>query len=67
VGAAYRYGDLREVTQTCKEKGVVLKVEEQLFFCQQLARGMSHLAGRRFIHMDLAVGYIDSIVHSLLP
>ena len=48
------YGDLKDVLQTCKEKGFALNYVEQLHIVQQLTRGLVYLASKRYIHMDIA-------------
>ena len=48
------YGDLRDVVQTCKEKGFELSYWEQLLVIKQIAAGLGYIASRRFIHMDIA-------------
>ncbi|EDQ85659.1 uncharacterized protein MONBRDRAFT_11724 [Monosiga brevicollis MX1] len=49
-----KYGDLREVLKTCKEKSLRLAYLEQLAFAVQISRGMAFIAQQRYVHMDLA-------------
>lgn len=49
-----RYGDLRDVLQTCKEKNFTLSYLEQVNITRQLCDGMVFLASKRYIHMDIA-------------
>lgn len=46
-----KYGDLRDVLQTCDEKKFKLTDYEQLNMAQQLAEGLAFLANKRYIHM----------------
>eukprot|EP00053_Salpingoeca_punica_P014733 m.134071 g.134071 ORF g.134071 m.134071 type:complete len:756 (+) comp16527_c0_seq2:243-2510(+) len=49
-----KYGDLRDVLQTCAEKRIKLSLAEQLRYATQICAGMAFLASKGFIHMDLA-------------
>ena len=48
------YGDLRNVLKGCESKGIRLTYGEQLNAAVQIAKGMSYIASKRMIHMDLA-------------
>ena len=48
------YGDLRKVLKGCNVKSVALTGAEQMHIATQVCAGMEHLAGIRFLHMDLA-------------
>eukprot|EP00045_Choanoeca_perplexa_P015831 m.205084 g.205084 ORF g.205084 m.205084 type:complete len:1184 (+) comp17092_c1_seq4:142-3693(+) len=48
------YGDLRSVLLACSEKDILLQPYEMLVWCNQLAKGMTFLASKRLVHMDLA-------------
>eukprot|EP00730_Choanoeca_flexa_P003250 TRINITY_DN11342_c1_g2_i10.p1 TRINITY_DN11342_c1_g2~~TRINITY_DN11342_c1_g2_i10.p1 ORF type:complete len:1254 (+),score=295.90 TRINITY_DN11342_c1_g2_i10:97-3858(+) len=48
------YGDLRSVLLACNEKDIQLQPYEMLVWCNQLAKGMTFLASKRLVHMDLA-------------
>ena len=49
-----KYGDLRSVVRTCRERALALTYLEHLKLCVQIARGMEYLSSLRFVHMDLA-------------
>lgn len=49
-----RYGDLRNVLKAVQSKGITLSYYEQLQYCLNVASGMSFIASKRMIHMDLA-------------
>eukprot|EP00730_Choanoeca_flexa_P005658 TRINITY_DN11993_c0_g1_i10.p1 TRINITY_DN11993_c0_g1~~TRINITY_DN11993_c0_g1_i10.p1 ORF type:complete len:1151 (+),score=343.28 TRINITY_DN11993_c0_g1_i10:249-3701(+) len=49
-----RYGDLRNLVIACAEKQIKLSAAEQLHFMQSICAGMSYLASKRLVHMDLA-------------
>ncbi|EGD77654.1 TK/HMTK protein kinase [Salpingoeca rosetta] len=49
-----KYGDLKTVLLTCKEKHLDLTLFEILRWCFQLADGMAFMASKRLVHMDLA-------------
>ena len=49
-----QYGDLRDVLQASREKGLELSYLEQLTLAVQMARGLAFLASKRYIHMDIA-------------
>jgi serine/threonine protein kinase len=49
-----QYGDLSDVLRACRRKGVSLTPREQVSLTYQLACGMTYIAGKGFVHMDLA-------------
>jgi len=49
-----KYGDLRDVLQTCKERNFTLSKWEQLRIVQQICDGLRFMASKRYIHMDVA-------------
>eukprot|EP00038_Savillea_parva_P001361 m.103450 g.103450 ORF g.103450 m.103450 type:complete len:837 (+) comp10478_c2_seq1:1334-3844(+) len=49
-----RYGDLRNILQSCDEKGLHVAPEVVLSFASQVADGMAFLAERQYVHVDLA-------------
>eukprot|EP00040_Diaphanoeca_grandis_P013538 m.68478 g.68478 ORF g.68478 m.68478 type:complete len:734 (-) comp23959_c0_seq1:137-2338(-) len=49
-----KYGDLRDVLQTCKERHFTLSLWEQLKILKQICSGLAFMASRRYIHMDIA-------------
>lgn len=49
-----QYGDLSDVLRACRRKGIVLTSREQVNMAYQLTCGMAYIAGKGFVHMDLA-------------
>ncbi|EGD76512.1 TK/HMTK protein kinase [Salpingoeca rosetta] len=49
-----RYGDVKNVLVAAREKGIKLTYGEQLNLMLQLTSGMTYLASKRLVHMDLA-------------
>eukprot|EP00038_Savillea_parva_P019809 m.28978 g.28978 ORF g.28978 m.28978 type:complete len:741 (-) comp4563_c1_seq1:31-2253(-) len=49
-----KYGDLRDVLQTCKERNFTISFWEQLKIVMQICGGLQFMASKRYIHMDVA-------------
>jgi len=49
-----KYGDLRNIMQSCGEKGKAVPSEVLLSFCVQVASGMQCVADAGLVHLDLA-------------
>eukprot|EP00039_Didymoeca_costata_P009170 m.121280 g.121280 ORF g.121280 m.121280 type:complete len:729 (+) comp14386_c0_seq4:334-2520(+) len=49
-----KYGDLRDVLESCKEKQFEISFLEQLKVLSQICAGLGYIASCRFIHMDVA-------------
>lgn len=49
-----KYGDLKDVLQTCKERNFEVSLWEQLKILIQVCKGLAFMAQRRYIHMDIA-------------
>eukprot|EP00040_Diaphanoeca_grandis_P028350 m.164037 g.164037 ORF g.164037 m.164037 type:complete len:767 (-) comp31319_c1_seq1:340-2640(-) len=49
-----QYGDLSDVLKAMARRKISLTLREQMSIAEQLATGMEFIAGKRFVHMDLA-------------